>query len=85
MSYVFTARSVGYLVGSICGGWMFDRYNRYLVLGCSSLGCVLAMIVFPVVRSVYALIMIGSAMAICAGIVDTGKSVKLTTGSPGSL
>ncbi|KXJ12178.1 Sodium-dependent glucose transporter 1 [Exaiptasia diaphana] len=77
MSYVFTARSLGYLVGSIGGGWMFDKYNKYLVLGCSSLGIVLGMVVFPVVRSVYALIMIGSAMAICSGILDTAGNAIL--------
>ena len=32
MSFVFTARAIGYLIGSIVGGWLFDRYNGHLVL-----------------------------------------------------
>jgi MFS family permease len=30
LSYVFTARSSGYLVGSIISGWLFDRYRQML-------------------------------------------------------
>ncbi|XP_031550186.1 sodium-dependent glucose transporter 1-like [Actinia tenebrosa] len=71
MSFVFTARSIGYLVGSIAGGWTYDKYDRYLVLGCSCLGCALATTVFPLVGSLYAFISIASAMTICTSFLNT--------------
>ena len=53
-------------------GGHYDKFDGYVVLGCSSLGCALTMVVFPLINNVYVLIMVASAMTIGAGSLDTG-------------
>ena len=73
MSYTFTARSIGYLLGSIVGGWLFDKYNGHVVLSLSCFWGTLMMLVLPYVTSVYGLIIVISLLGIGLGSLDTGK------------
>lgn len=72
MSYIFTARSAGYLIGSMVGGMLFDKYNELLVLCISCLWSMLMMFVVPLVKSVYLLAVVIFSMANSLGSLETG-------------
>ena len=76
MSYVFTSRSVGYLTGSIVGGWLFDKYNGHLVLSLSCTWATLMMLVLPYVRNLYGLVTVVTLLGVACGSLDTGTCVK---------
>eukprot|EP01147_Barroeca_monosierra_P006703 gene6703-9457_t len=78
MTFVFLARSIGYLFGSMIGGLVFDRTRHAIALlavtvflaGVSSF-CV------PIARSVDALAFIVSLQGLAMGFLDTGGNVLL--------
>ena len=72
MSYAFTSRSVGYLTGSIVGGWLFDKYNGHVVLSVSCLWATLMMWVLPYVSSIYGLVVVIALLGVALGSLDTG-------------
>ena len=72
MSYAFTSRSIGYLTGSIVGGWLFDKYNGHVVLSLSCLWATLMMWVLPYVSSIYGLLVIIALLGVSLGSLDTG-------------
>ena len=72
MSYAFTSRSVGYLTGSIVGGWLFDKYNGHVVLSMSCLWATLMMWVLPYVSSIYGLVVVIALLGVALGSLDTG-------------
>lgn len=73
MSYVFTSRSVGYLMGSIVGGWLFDKYNGHVVVSLSCIWGTLMMLVLPYVTSLVGLIIVISLLGLGLGSLDTGR------------
>lgn len=77
MSFAFTSRSIGYLLGSITGGWLFDRYNGHVILSVSCLWATLMMLVLPYVRSISGLIIVVGLLGIGLGSLDTGGNVLL--------
>ena len=72
MSYAFTSRSIGYLTGSIVGGWLFDKYNEHVVLSLSCLWATLMMWVLPYVSSIYGLVVVIALLGVALGSLDTG-------------
>ena len=75
MSYVFTSRSTGYLIGSIIGGWLFDKYNGHVVLSVSCMWATLMMLVLPYVTSVYGLVIVTALLGLGTGSLDTGRKI----------
>ena len=73
MSYVFTSRSVGYLVGSIIGGWLYDKYNGHGVLALSCVWSTAMMIVLPYATSLVGLLIVYALLGIGLGAIDTCK------------
>ena len=73
MSYVFTSRSVGYLVGSIIGGWLYDKYNGHGVLALSCVWSTVMMIVLPYATSLVGLLIVYALLGIGLGAIDTCK------------
>lgn len=74
MSYAFTSRSIGYLTGSIVGGWLFDKYNGHVVLSLSCVWATLMMWVLPYVRSIYWLVTVIALLGVALGSLDTGMT-----------
>ena len=72
MSYAFTSRSLGYLTGSIVGGWLFDKFNGHVVLSLSCLSATLMMWVLPYVSSIYGLLVVIALLGVALGSLDTG-------------
>ncbi|PFX24485.1 sodium-dependent glucose transporter 1A-like [Stylophora pistillata] len=77
MSFVFTARAIGYLIGSIVGGWLFDKYNGHLVLSLSCVWAAVMMWALPYVTSLIGLLLVVVFMGLALGSVDTGGNVLL--------
>ena len=73
MSTIFTARSVGYLLGSIIAGWLFDRWNGYLVLAASCFIASICLVVTPLTRSFFVLIITVVCQGLALGSLDTGN------------
>ena len=73
ISTIFTGRSLGYLVGSILGGMMFDRVNQACLLGLSLMLTSAATAVVPWCRQLIWLIGIMSMQGLSMGFLDTGK------------
>lgn len=71
MSYLFMARSAGFLIGSLVGGWLFDKFNSILVLSVSCLLSALMMIIAPV-GDIYLLAFSFFFMGNGLGSLDTG-------------
>lgn len=77
MSFAFTSRSIGYLIGSMIGGWLYDKYNGHIVLAVSCLWGTLMMLVLPYVTSIYGLVIVIGLLGIGLGSLDTGGNVLL--------
>ena len=73
ISTIFTVRSVGYLLGSIVAGWLFDRWNGYLVLTASCFIASLSMIVTPFTKSFFVLMITVVCQGLALGSLDTGN------------
>ena len=77
ISYLFTARSGGYLIGSWLGGRTYDRSDghRVLVLMLSAIAITLALI--PIITNLWALIFILMIVGFAEGAVDVGGNTLL--------
>eukprot|EP01135_Chromosphaera_perkinsii_P002527 Nk52_evm43s224 gene=Nk52_evmTU43s224 len=77
--FVFTFRSTGYLVGSIIGGVLFDRFstsgNRIVALG--MLGCGFGTFVIPLCWQLWMMLIALFAQGIAMGFLDTGGNVMM--------
>lgn len=72
MLYVFIFRFIGYLIGSIVGGWLFDKYNGYVVLFLLCLWVILMMWVLSYVKSIYWLMVVIVLLGVALGFFDIG-------------
>ena len=73
MSTVFTARSVGYLIGSLLAGWLLDKWNGYIVISLSCFVAVLSLIIVPLTHCLLALIITLICKGLALGALDTGE------------
>ncbi|XP_072015468.1 uncharacterized protein [Amphiura filiformis] len=75
VSYVFTGRSIGYVIGSIIGGMTFESFHPLmmiaLTLGMSGIGLLVTPYCHQLMASVLAISFVGVAM----GALDTGANV----------
>ena len=78
MAFVFTARSLGYLLGSVVGGLVFDRtaYSVTLI-GLAVLLASCSAFLVPIMPTVAALASVVSFQGLCMGFLDTGGNVLL--------
>ena len=78
MGYLFVARSVGNVAGSLLGGVVFDRASRpHVPLLIGNLLCAVGCLVLPLLQTVS---MLGCAVVtegLCMGLLDTGGNVLL--------
>ena len=73
ISRIFTGRSVGYLVGSIIGGFLFDQFNQSCLLSFSLLLSALGTAAAPWCSSYVFLMGILAFQGLSLGFLDTGK------------
>ncbi|XP_035686634.1 sodium-dependent glucose transporter 1-like [Branchiostoma floridae] len=75
ISYIFTARSVGYLVGSAVGGFLFDMFDQHLLLGLSLLLNAIGFAVIPWAKRLSVMGILVSFTGVAMGFLDTGGNV----------
>ena len=71
-SYFFTAGSVGYLLGSVLAGTMYDKMNKSLLLLLSVFGLAVCTTVLPWCSLYGLMIAIHFGVSIFGGGIDTG-------------
>ncbi|KAM4043305.1 sodium-dependent glucose transporter 1 isoform 2-T2 [Anomaloglossus baeobatrachus] len=77
ISYIFVGRSLGYLVGSVLGGVLFDHINQHLLLGLSMLSTCTGLFVLPWCKKAIFLTGVMSIVGISMGFLDTGGNVVI--------
>jgi FHS family Na+ dependent glucose MFS transporter 1 len=78
MGAVFTFRSVGYLIGAIGGGVLFDKEtNPARLITAATISVALGVLFVPMQSSVVALGVVVSLQGLGMGVLDTGGNVLL--------
>ncbi|KAL3841363.1 hypothetical protein ACJMK2_019521 [Sinanodonta woodiana] len=75
MTLVFTGRSLGYLVGSILGGVLFDHFNKQLLLFFTLFVASFATVAVPWSLTLTVLALLIAIQGIAMGVLDTGGNV----------
>ncbi|KAL4237401.1 hypothetical protein ACF0H5_002119 [Mactra antiquata] len=76
-SWMFPAGSFGYLVGSFFGGFLYDRFNKIVLLTLSTLGLGVTSIITPFCASLPWMLFIKFAGALTSGVLDVGGNAHL--------
>jgi FHS family Na+ dependent glucose MFS transporter 1 len=77
VSYLLTARWLGYLVGSFIGGRLYDRYRGHIVLAAMLGVAAVATAAVPAVPALWVLVALLVVYGIGAGAVDVGGNTLL--------
>ncbi|XP_075059029.1 sodium-dependent glucose transporter 1 [Mixophyes fleayi] len=77
ISYIFVGRSLGYLVGSVLGGVLFERMNQHLLLGISMLATCAGLGVLPWCKKAILLTGVMCIVGMSMGFLDTGGNVVI--------
>jgi FHS family Na+ dependent glucose MFS transporter 1 len=77
ISYMLTARWLGYLIGSFIGGRLYDRYRGHIVLGGMLLVAGLTTAAVPAAPSLWVLVVLVVVYGVGAGAVDVGGNTLL--------
>ncbi|KAK3608535.1 hypothetical protein CHS0354_010394 [Potamilus streckersoni] len=75
MTLVFTGRSLGYLVGSILGGVLFDHFNKQLLLCFTLFVASFATVAVPWSLTLTVLALLIAIQGVAMGVLDTGGNV----------
>ncbi|XP_041365272.1 sodium-dependent glucose transporter 1-like [Gigantopelta aegis] len=75
MSMIFMARSVGYLLGSIVGGFLFDHFDQQILMFYTLIMSAIATVVAPWCTVLVVLAVMISFQGVSMGILDTGGNV----------
>lgn len=77
LAYLFTARSSGYLTGSIIGGCLFDKFEANILLAISQFISAAGIFAVPFCTDVVTLALCIVSGGIAMGFLDTGGNVQL--------
>ena len=77
ISFLFTARSLGYLLGSFFGGRFYDRKPGHPVMGLMLIGMAMALILVPTVSLLWVLTGILLVLGMAEGALDVGGNTLL--------
>ncbi len=77
ISYGFTARALGYLVGSVLGGRLYDRRPGNPVMGTTLLLMALSMALVPLIPVLWVLIAMLLLVGLFESVVDVGGNTLL--------
>ncbi len=77
ISFLFTARSLGYLLGSFFGGRLYDRRPSHPVMGLMIIGVALALALIPTVSLLWILVGLLLILGLAEGGVDVGGNTLL--------
>jgi FHS family Na+ dependent glucose MFS transporter 1 len=77
ISYVFTARSIGYLLGSLFGGRLYDRRPGNPVMAVHLILIIGTLIISPILPKLWMLIVVMMLLGIGEGGLDVGGNTML--------
>lgn len=77
MGFLFTARSFGYLLGSLFAGRTYDRLPGNRLLALMIVGCSLGMGLTPLIPRLWLLALVLLALGLCEGGLDIGANLLL--------
>lgn len=84
ISLVFTARSVGYMAGSLWSGKLFDRLPGHQVLAGALLLMALTMALTPLTPTLWLLLVVAVPLGWAEGAVDVGGNALMVWSRAGS-
>ncbi|MCL6430556.1 MAG: MFS transporter, partial [Anaerolineae bacterium] len=76
-SYLFTARSLGYLIGSFRGGRLYDRLPGHPLMGFAILAMAALAALVPVTPVIWLLATVLALLGMAEGMLDTGGNTLL--------
>ncbi|MFU8826993.1 MAG: MFS transporter [Brevefilum sp.] len=77
ISFVFTASSLGYLIGSTGGGRLYDRFKGHVLMFIALLFSILMVFLIPLTVEIYVLLGIVFLLGIGQGALDVGANVNI--------
>lgn len=77
ISFLFAARSIGYLIGSVLGGRLYDRRPGHPVMALMLIGLAVALALMPITSLFWVLAAIVLAAGLAEGAVDVGGNTLL--------
>jgi MFS transporter, FHS family, Na+ dependent glucose transporter 1 len=77
ISLIFVFGALGYLLGSMFSGWAYDRIPGHRLMASALLAMVAAGIFFPVVTTLWILLVSATALGLGKGILDVGCNTLL--------
>ncbi|XP_071122507.1 sodium-dependent glucose transporter 1A-like [Mytilus edulis] len=75
MALIFSARSVGYLLGALIGGFLFDILDKQLLLTATLFVAAVATLIIPWSVTLMVLAVMFSLQGVAMGVLDTGGNV----------
>ncbi len=85
ISILFTARSFGYLAGSLLAGYLFDRFHGHRVLTMMLLSAALALASVPNMQIMALLSLVFFVLGVMQGGLDVGSNTLLVRAQPPKL
>jgi MFS transporter, FHS family, Na+ dependent glucose transporter 1 len=77
ISFVFTAQNLGYLLGSMGGGWLYDRFKSHNLMVLSLTLMVLAGLLIPMMSWFVYLLLVLFFFGLGVGTLDVGENLSL--------
>ena len=77
ISLLFVVGSFGYVLGSLAGGYLYDRLRGHRIMSAGLALMIGAAVVFPLASTLWLLLVAGFAMGFGSGTVDVGGNTLL--------
>ncbi len=78
VSFLFTARSLGFLLGALSGGYWYDRWAGHPSMAAALGAMALLMALTPITQSLWALATVVLLLGWAEGLLDVGGNTLLT-------
>lgn len=75
---VFTISSIGFLVGSFAGGWLFDQVNGNIVIGTCHMLVALTLAATPLISSLWWMGLVMFITSFSMSLIDLGSNTLMT-------
>jgi MFS transporter, FHS family, Na+ dependent glucose transporter 1 len=77
ISFLFTARSLGYLIGALLGGRLYDRVRGHPVVAAGLFGMAVLLVAVPVVPLLWLLTGVLLVLGMAEGLMDVGTNTLI--------
>lgn len=77
ISFLFTFRSLGYLMGSLLAGRIYDRLSGHVIMAVALCGMVITMLLVPIIPLLWVMVVVMLLMGLSEGCLDVGGNTLL--------